>query len=174
MRPLLALSAAALLWTAGCAGGDGAAETPPATPTAGLEEEGAAAANAPDSAAPAPAKIDPSLIPEPGSPLVRETYAYSGGIRDPFASVLEGASIGPELADLDLVAIYYQDRNPSASVAVLRDRISMKRYSLIEGERVGRARVADVRPRDVSFMIDDYGTQRQVTLALKKPEDSAP
>ena len=161
---------------AGCGGGsNGAAQGSPSKAIAGLEEEETGKAPAAKAAAvPEGRKIDPSLIPEPGAPLVRETYSYMGGSRDPFASVLEGASVGPELADLDLVAVYYQERNQPASVVVLRDRVTLKRYSVREGERVGRARVAEIRPKDVTFTIDDYGTQRRVTLSIRKREDITP
>lgn len=161
---------------AGCGGGSNGAAQAPSKALAGLEEDEAGKAAAAN-AAPATTKrplIDPSLIPEPGAPLVRETYSYTGGSRDPFASVLEGASVGPELADLDLVAVYYQERNQPASVVVLRDRVTLKRYSVREGERVGRARVAEIRAKDVTFTIDDYGTQRRVTLSLRKREDITP
>lgn len=174
------LGCASLLFAAlaGCGGGaNGATKGTPAKAVAGLEEEEASKAAAPKTAAPAtPAgpHIDPSLIPEPGAPLVRESYSYTGGSRDPFASVLEGATIGPELADLDLVAVYYQERNQEASVVVLRDRVTLKRYAVREGERVGRARVSNIRPKDVTFTFDDYGTQREVTLSLRKREDLTP
>ena len=84
------------------------------------------------------------------------------------------ANIGPELSDLDLVGIAYQERAPAASVAVLRDRVTGKRYSVREGERAGRARVANIGPKTVTFTIDDYGTTRQVTLSLRKREDILP
>ena len=132
------------------------------------------AAAAPAHAAPRQMKVDESLIPEPGAPIVRETYAYSGGSRDPFASVLEGGTEGPELADLDLVGVYYQERNPQGSVAVLRDRLNGKRYNVREGERLGRMRVSDIRQKDVTFTIDDYGTERQQTLTIRKQEGNAP
>ena len=173
------LGGAALLLAAraGCGGG-GASAGAPANPTAGLvEDEPGNAAKNKAPAAPAAAqarKIDPALIPAPGTPMSRETYSYTGGSRDPFVSVLEGSSIGPELADLDLVAISYIERSPSASVAVLKDRVTGKRYNLREGERAGRARVSDIGPKDVTFTFDDYGTQRQVTLSLRKREDITP
>jgi len=162
---------------AGCGGGGASAG---ANPAAGLVEDEPGNAAASKGKTPAPAagqarKIDPSLIPAPGTPPpARETYSYTGGSRDPFASVLEGTSIGPELSDLDLVAISYIERTPSASVAVLKDRITGKRYNLREGERAGRARVSDIGPKDVTFTFDDYGTQRQVTLSLRKREDITP
>lgn len=161
---------------AGCGGG-GDAAAPAVDPAAAVEDEGAASA-----ATPAPAgqpgarqmRIDESLIPEPGAPMTRETYAFNGGSRDPFVSSLEGNTAGPELADLDLVGVYYQDRNPAASVAVLRDRLNGKRYNVREGERLGRMRVSDIRQKDVTFTIDDYGTERQQTLTIRKQEANAP
>ena len=167
----------AALWLAviaGCGGGGGASPPPAATDPAAAVEEGAGtntAAGQPAAPAPVAApKIDQSLIPEPGTPIVRETYSYTGGTRDPFASVLDAPGLGPELADLDLLVIIYQERDPSASVAVLRDRISLKRYTIREGDRLGRSRVSAIRAKDVTFTIDDYGTERQVTLALRKQE----
>jgi len=160
---------------AGCGGG-GSAAAPAANPVASVEEDAApkpAAAPAPRAGS-GPMKVDQSLVPEPGASITRESYEFTGGSRDPFASVLEGGSAGPELADLDLVAIYYQDRNPSASVAVLRDRLSGKRYNVREGERLGRMRVSDIRQKDVTFTIDDYGTERQQTLTIRKREGNAP
>jgi hypothetical protein len=159
---------------AGCGGGKDASVTVAVDPGAAVEDNAAKPAAAPAPTAPRPIKVDQSLIPEPGAPMARETYAYSGGSRDPFASVLEGGSAGPELADLDLVAVYYQERNPAGSVAVLRDRLNGKRYNVREGERLGRMRVSDIRQKDVTFTIDDYGTERQQTLTIRKQEGNAP
>ncbi|HEU5219671.1 MAG TPA: hypothetical protein VFU23_13510 [Gemmatimonadales bacterium] len=161
---------------AGCGGGGNAAAPAP-DPTKGVEEDAAAKPAAPAAgghAAARPMKVDESLVGEAGAPVDRESYAFTGGSRDPFASVLDAGSAGPELADLDLVGILYQDRNPSASVAVLRDRVTGKRYSVHEGERLGRMRVSDIRQKDVTFTIDDYGTERQQTLSLRKQEGNAP
>ena len=163
---------------AGCGGGGGSAAKPAVDAAAAVEEgaapKPAAAPAAGQAGAPKPHKVDESLIPEPGAPISRETYEFTGGSRDPFASVLEGGTAGPELADLDLVGVYYQDRNPSGSVAVLRDRLSGKRYNVREGERLGRMRVSDIRQKDVTFTIDDYGTERQQTLSIRKQEGNAP
>lgn len=165
---------ALLLALAACGGGAAA----PAPDPAAAVEDAAAPAAAPAAAAAKPGaavrKIDPSQIPEPGTPIMRETYAYSGASRDPFASVLETANIGPEFPDLDLVGLMYNARNPNQSVVVLRDRLTGKRYAVREGERLGRMRVASIRPNDVTFSIDDYGTERQETLSIKKPEGITP
>jgi len=114
------------------------------------------------------------LLPEPGAPISRETYSYTGGARDPFESALDLTGTGPEFPDLDLVGIWYQERAPSASVAVLRDRLTGKRYTVREGERLGRMRIASIRVKDVTFTIDDYGTERQETLSIRKPEGNSP
>ena len=119
IRPL---GPAALLLAslAGCGGGGAASAPPAADPAAAVEEGGSKTAAAkPGAPAQAPApKIDPSLIPEPGTPIVRETYSYAGGSRDPFASVLDQPGIGPELADLDLVMLVYQERGNGSGTSV--------------------------------------------------------
>jgi hypothetical protein len=152
----------------GCGGGQPAGAPPPAA-----DEEPAAhpAAAAPAPAAPKPVPLDSSLIPEPGAELSREMFAYRGGSRDPFISLLEGRSGGPELGDLDVVGVMYSAQEPSTSTAVLWDRVNAKQYTAREGERVGRARVIGITERAVRFTIDDFGTQRQVTLAIRKRED---
>ncbi|NOT09008.1 MAG: hypothetical protein HOP28_12485 [Gemmatimonadales bacterium] len=167
--PTRVLAARLLLlgFLAGCGGGADPAPAPAAVPgdTDGTPGTAAAQGAAPKAAP----KIDQSMIPPPGAPLVRETYAYSGGSRDPFESVLGRGNLGPELPDLDLVGIYLLQPS-SASVAVLRDRLTNKRYNVREGDRLGRMRVSDIRKQDVTFMIDDYGTTRQETLSLRKQE----
>lgn len=170
----LGLTASLLLALAACGGGD--AQPPAADPAAGLEEPtpAAAPANAPAQPAAQSAPIDTLDLPSPGQPLVREVYSYSGASRDPFLSVLQRASLGPEFSDLQLVAIYYDTRSPAASVAVLRDRVTGKRYSVRAGERLGRTQVLNVQTKDVTFAVDDYGTVRQETLTLRKQEGDTP
>lgn len=164
-----------LVALSGCGGGGGAgtaAGVKAVDPTAGVEDATPAPKKAqPGKPAPKPImKVDESMIPEPGAPLTRESYNYAGGRRDPFASVLETANAGPELPDLDLVAVVYIDRAPATSAAVLHDRVNGKRYTVREGDRLGRMRIASIRPKDVTFTIDDYGTERQETLSLRKLE----
>lgn len=103
--------------------------------------------------------------------LRREVFGYSGGARDPFESLLTMATVGPELPDLLLVAIYIDHREADRSVAVVRERITSKRYNLHSGDRIGRLRVANVRERDVDFIIDDFGTERRETLSLRRPQE---
>ena len=175
-----ALGPAALLLAAlstGCGGGAAAPKADPAAAAAAAAGDEGGAAPAKKAAAPAQKpkpRIDESLIPEPGKPLPREEYAYSGGSRDPFASVLLSGTVGPELPDLDLVGVYYFARNPAASAAVLRDRVSGKSFTVREGVRIGRMRVTAIRAKDVVFTIDDYGTERQETLSIRKQEGTKP
>jgi len=170
----LRLVAFLLIPLAGCGGGDAA--PPPPAPGLNVEEDAPAAprAQGPQAATPAPVQIDTADIPEPGQPLVREVYTYSGGSRDPFASVLNRAGSGPEFSDLQLIAVYYDTRSAAASVATLRDRLTGKRFNVRAGERLGRMRVVEVQPKDVTFAIDDYGTERRETLTLRKQEGDTP
>ncbi|HET6837646.1 MAG TPA: hypothetical protein VFH24_06350 [Gemmatimonadales bacterium] len=106
--------------------------------------------------------------------MSRETFAYSGAARDPFNSLLNMAKTGPELADLQLVGIYQNLRAPSASIAVFREKDGGKRHKLRAGDQVGRSRLIQIRDRDVVFMIEDFGFERQETLSLRKQEDVTP
>ncbi|MFL5495046.1 MAG: hypothetical protein ACJ8DC_11745 [Gemmatimonadales bacterium] len=106
--------------------------------------------------------------------VLRETFAYSGGTRDPFNSLLIVDKNGPEVADCDLVAVYQDLRNPSNSVVVLREKVSSKRHKLRVGDQLSRARLVQIRPRDAVFMIQDFGFERQETLSLRKQEVETP
>jgi hypothetical protein len=106
--------------------------------------------------------------------VMRETFAYGGAARDPFASLIKSTRAGPEITDLQLVAIYEDLRYSGNSIAVLREKTSGKRYKLRQGEQVGRLRVSQVRSKDVVFTIQDFGYERQETLSLRKQEDVTP
>jgi hypothetical protein len=103
--------------------------------------------------------------------MSRETFSYGGAARDPFNSLLNMAKNGPELADLQLVGIYQNLRTPANSVAVFREKEGGKRHKLRAGDQVGRSRLVQIRDRDVVFMIEDFGFERQETLSLRKQED---
>jgi uncharacterized lipoprotein NlpE involved in copper resistance len=106
--------------------------------------------------------------------MSRETFSYGGAARDPFNSLFNMAKNGPELADLQLVGIYQNLRTPSGSVAVFREKEGGKRHKLRAGDQVGRSRLVQIRERDVVFMIEDFGFERQETLSLRKQEDVIP
>ena len=106
--------------------------------------------------------------------VMRETFAYAGGTRDPFASLINGNSAGPEIADLDLVGVYQDLRNSSNSIVVLREKTTTKRHKMRVGDQLGRARLVQIRPRDAVFTIRDFGFERQETLSLRKQEVETP
>ena len=106
--------------------------------------------------------------------VMRETFTYGGASRDPFASLIKTAHAGPEIADLQLVAIYEDLRYSGNSLAVLREKSTGKRYKLRAGEQVGRLRVTQVRSKDVVFTVQDFGYERQETLSLRKQEGVTP
>lgn len=104
--------------------------------------------------------------------LVREVFTYQGGGRDPFISLLKSGDVRPLITDLKLVAVVYDARYPARSVVVLRDITSGKRYRAKVGDVLGRLRVTQIRPRDVVFTVQEFGTERQQTLSLAKQEES--
>jgi hypothetical protein len=120
------------------------------------------------------AAVSDSLEKARETEMSRETFAYSGSTRDPFNSLLNMEKSGPEVADLQLVGIYQNMRSPSASVAVFREKEGGKRHKLRAGDQLGRSRVVQIRERDVVFIIEDFGFERQETLSLRKQEDVTP
>ena len=162
-----------------------------------LAEAGSAVASPADSTASAslaattpvpaaPASTSDSLKPDVESALadsaqrareidvMRETFAYAGGTRDPFASLINVDNIGPEIADLDLVGVYLDLRTPTNNVVVLRERASAKRHKMRVGDQLGRARLVQIRSRDAVFKVQDFGFERQETLSLRKQEVETP
>ena len=162
-----------------------------------INAAGSTAATAPDStarstlaattstAAPAPAGFDSlkqdvesagadSLQRAREIDVMRETFAYAGGTRDPFASLINANKTGPEIADLDLVGVYLDLRTPSNNVVVLRERASSKRHKMRVGDQLGRARLVQIRSRDAVFNVQDFGFERQETLSLRKQEVETP
>ena len=75
----------------------------------------------------APAPGDSTSASDPTeSAVLRESFAYGGASRDPFASLIKSAHAGPEIADLQLVGIYEDLRYSGNSIAVLREKTSGK------------------------------------------------
>jgi hypothetical protein len=148
----------------------------PGTPAQPAQASERAAAQKPDSATPLgqDAAWADSVRKAKEMEMSRETFAYSGAPRDPFNSLLNMAKSGPEVADLQLVGIYQNLRSPEASVAVFREKEGGKRHKLRSGDQLGRSRVLQIRDRDVVFMIEDFGFERQDTLSLRKQEVVTP
>jgi len=106
--------------------------------------------------------------------VMRETFAYAGGTRDPFASLIDLDKTGPEIVDLDLVGVYLDVRTPANNLVVLREKVSAKRHKMRVGDQLGRARLVQIRSRDAVFKIQDFGFERQETLSLRKQEVETP
>jgi hypothetical protein len=107
--------------------------------------------------------------------VLRETFAYAGGTRDPFNSLMNLGKDGPEISDLDLVGVYLDLRTPSNNVVVLREKATTgKRHKMRVGDQLGRSRLTQIRARDAVFTIQDFGFERQETLSLRKQEVETP
>lgn len=171
-KPLLL----ALLALAGCGGAAPAAKTPEEVKAdSALAVSVARRKAATDAQAEKMRKLNVDTIAASGGrPLQRETYAYQGATRDPFRSVLAAAQRGPELPDLRLTAIFYDAQDPGNSISVFRDAGNNRRYDVRPGQRIGRIYVASVTQKDVTLRLDDFGTVREQTYSLRKPEDEKP
>jgi hypothetical protein len=107
--------------------------------------------------------------------VMRETFAYAGGTRDPFASLINKDDSGIEIGNLDLVGVYLDLRTPSNNIVVLREKgTDGKRHKMRVGDQLGRSRLVQIRARDAVFMIADFGYERQETLSLRKQEVETP
>jgi hypothetical protein len=118
--------------------------------------------------APQPAARD-TTVGQPQS-LVREVFAYEGGGRDPFMSLLKSGDVRPLISDLKLTTVVYDGRFASRSVAVLRDITNRHIYRVKTGDIIGRLKVTQIRPREVVFTVQEFGFERQETLSLAKQE----
>ena len=97
----------------------------------------------------------------------REVFVYSSrGRRNPFRPLTTFNASGPRFEDLEVAGIVF---SPAVgSVVVVADRTTERRYRLREGERVGNARVMEIRPDEVVFGITTFGVSRQAILRVKK------
>ncbi|HEY4319655.1 MAG TPA: hypothetical protein VGM77_00645 [Gemmatimonadales bacterium] len=108
-------------------------------------------------------------------PLVRETYQYeASALRDPFQPLVQAVERGPELPDLRLVAILYDDHRADGSIVTFRDIGDDHRYTLSPGQHLGRISVVEVTATTVKLREDDLGTARDQTYSLRKPGDEKP
>jgi hypothetical protein len=108
----------------------------------------------------------------PAASLVREVFAYEGGGRDPFMSLLKSGDVRPLLSDLKLTTVVYDGRFAARSVAVLRDITNRRIYRVKTGDIIGRLKVTQIRPREVVFTVQEFGFERQETLSLTKQEET--
>jgi hypothetical protein len=123
----------------------------------------------------APASAVAAQQPDSAPPvtsLVREVFAYEGGGRDPFMSLLRSGDVRPLLSDLKLTTIVYDGRFAARSVAVLRDITNRRLYRVKTGDIIGRLKVTQIRPREIVFTVQEFGFERQETLSLAKQEET--
>ncbi|HET8836580.1 MAG TPA: hypothetical protein VFN08_17770 [Gemmatimonadales bacterium] len=107
--------------------------------------------------------------------VMRETFAYAGGTRDPFATLITKDDSSIEIGNLDLVGVYLDLKTPSNNVIVLREKgADGKRHKMRVGDQLGRSRLVQIRARDAVFTIADFGYERQETLSLRKQEVETP
>ncbi|HLQ59671.1 MAG TPA: hypothetical protein VK113_09160 [Gemmatimonadales bacterium] len=126
-------------------------------------------------AAPAAAQRTDSVRAQKVTPpvsLVREVFAYEGGGRDPFMSLLKSGDVRPLISDLKLTTVVYDGRFASRSVAVLRDITNRHIYRVKTGDIIGRLKVTQIRPREVVFTVQEFGFERQETVSLTKQEET--
>ncbi len=110
--------------------------------------------------------------PPPPQSLLREVFAYEGGGRDPFMSLLRSGDVRPLISDLKLTTIIYDARYAARSVAVLRDITNRRIYHVKTGDIIGRLKVTQIRPREIVFTVQEFGFERQETLSLAKQEET--
>ena len=130
----------------------------------GLALASATGLYAQDGAAQADSVTNPSHV------LEREVFDYpSDGRRDPFRELDPTTGVGPRFDDLELAGILH---SPTVgSVAVLVDRLTLRRYRVWEGERVGGARLLRVSPTEADFLVTVFGISRRETLTVKRHEE---
>jgi len=116
-----------------------------------------------------PVRLDTTAA---ASGLQREVFAYEGGGRDPFMSLLKSGDVRPLISDLKLTTIVYDGRFAARSVAILRDITNRRIYRVKTGDIVGRLKVTQIRPREVVFTVQEFGFERQETLSLAKQEET--
>jgi hypothetical protein len=114
-------------------------------------------------------------VEAPRIELSREVFAYRGGSRDPFRSLLEsGLELRPFLEDLRLTSVIYDERYPGRSVAVLQDMSQERRYNVRVDDEFGRLRVAAIRKYEVVLTIEEFGVPRQVVISLRRRQEGNP
>ncbi len=164
-RELVWILACACVVAAGCGG-----EEPPPPPPTQVAAEPVAAVEADTVAELQP--VEPAQQEE--TELQREVFAYGGSGRDPFISLLRSGDVRPLLEDLRVTSINFNPRYPSSSVAVLRDTTVGQRYTVRVGDEVGRLRIAEIRQTEVLVIIEEFGVERQRTLALRRRQEELP
>lgn len=94
----------------------------------------------------------------------REMFMYPAtSRRDPFAPLTDDSGVGPRFEDLTLKGIIY---SPSGGVALLVT--GNNKYRVKQGDRIGNARVLEIRPLQVRFAVENFGVVQQEVLELTR------
>ena len=99
----------------------------------------------------------------------REVFTYpTAGRRSPFRAPDAGEGMGPQFEDLSLSGIIHA---PSiGSVAIVKDGATGERHRLREGQRIGDARVIEIRRDGVVFSVSGITGPRREVLQAKTEE----
>jgi hypothetical protein len=87
---------------------------------------------------------------------------------------MKSADVRPLISDVRVMGIVYDAAYPARSVAVLRDTAQKKRYSVRMGDELGRMKVTEIRPGEVIVTLDEFGTERQVVLQVRRRPEETP
>lgn len=100
--------------------------------------------------------------------IFREAFSYSsGGLRDPFVSLMASGELRPIFSDLVLTGVIY-DPEGRRSVALLVDASTGEAYRIRAGQTLARMKVTKIGMQDISFSIDEFGLSRSETLIIDK------
>lgn len=116
---------------------------------------------------------DPGAAPDSLLTYEREVFDYPDGARpDPFRPPGATDGIGPLFEDLRLSGVLY---GPSVgSVAVVRDAATGRIHRLREGDRIGRARLVEVRPSEALFVVTGPAGARRELLRVAPDRERRP
>jgi nucleoid-associated protein YgaU len=100
--------------------------------------------------------------------IYREAFTYnSGGLRDPFVSLMLSGELRPIITDLVLTGVIY-DPDGKRSVALLVDASTGESYRVRAGQTLARMKVTKIGMQDITFSIDEFGLSRSETLIIDK------
>lgn len=103
----------------------------------------------------------------------REVFSYPvAGRANPFRPPDARSAVGPRFEDLRLSGILYGP--PVASLTVLRDARTGRVHRLREGEKLGDARLVEVRPSEAVFAVMGTTGTRTERLRVEPDEERDP
>jgi len=141
--------------------------------TASVPQRGGAAPGTGSKAAPVrpPSAKDTTGLPvgrRATVALYREVFSYSsGGLRDPFVSLMLSGELRPILTDLSLTGVIY-DPEGHRSVALLVDGSTGEAYRVRVGQTLARMKITKIGMQDITFSIDEFGLSRSETLIIDR------